>query len=45
VTGGWVQEEGRHFKGILVGVQGPKGLTYVGTLERGFAPRRISPIG
>lgn len=37
VIGGWVQEAGRHFKGILVGVQGPKGLTYVGALERGFA--------
>lgn len=37
VIGGWVQEAGRRFKGILVGVQGPKGLTYVGTLERGFS--------
>ena len=37
VIGGWVQEAGRHFKGILVGVNGPKGLTYVGTLERGFS--------
>ena len=37
VIGGWVQEAGRHFKGVLVGVQGPKGLTYVGTLERGFS--------
>jgi bifunctional non-homologous end joining protein LigD len=49
VIGGWVQEAGRHFKGILVGVQGPKGLTYVGALERGFsaAPdlaRRLQPL-
>ena len=49
VIGGWVQEAGRHFKGILVGVQGPKGLTYVGTLERGFsaAPdlsKRLAPL-
>lgn len=49
VIGGWVQEAGRHFKGVLVGVQGPKGLTYVGTLERGFlaAPdlaRRLQPL-
>ena len=49
VIGGWVQEAGRHFKGVLVGVQGPKGLTYVGTLERGFsaAPdlaRRLAPL-
>lgn len=37
VIGGYVQEAGRHFKGVLVGVYGPKGLTYVGTLERGFS--------
>jgi bifunctional non-homologous end joining protein LigD len=37
VIGGWAQEAGRHFKGVLVGVQGPRGLTYVGTLERGFS--------
>jgi bifunctional non-homologous end joining protein LigD len=37
VIGGWVQEAGRHFKGVLVGVYGPKGFTYVGTLERGFS--------
>jgi bifunctional non-homologous end joining protein LigD len=37
VIGGWEQEAGRHFKGILVGVYGEQGLTYVGTLERGFA--------
>jgi bifunctional non-homologous end joining protein LigD len=37
VIGGWVQEAGRHFKSLLVGVQGPEGLTYVGSLERGFA--------
>jgi len=49
VIGGWEQEAGRHFKGVLVGVQGPKGLTYVGTLERGFsaAPdlaKRLAPL-
>jgi bifunctional non-homologous end joining protein LigD len=37
VIGGWVQEPARHFEGILVGVYGDEGLTYVGTLERGFA--------
>lgn len=37
VIGGWVQEAGRAFKGVLVGVYEPKGLTYVGTLERGFS--------
>lgn len=37
VIGGWVQEAGRHFKGVLAGVYGPRGLTYVGTLERGFS--------
>jgi bifunctional non-homologous end joining protein LigD len=37
VIGGWVQEAGRHFKSVLVGVHGPKGFTYVGTLERGFS--------
>jgi len=37
VIGGWEQEAGRNFKNILVGVHGPKGLTYVGTLERGFS--------
>ena len=49
VVGGWVQEAGRHFKGILVGVQGEKGLTYVGSLERGFSAepglaRRLQPL-
>ena len=49
VIGGWVQEAGRHFKGILVGVQGPKGLTYVGSLERGFSAepgllKRLQPL-
>ncbi|CAN7634802.1 non-homologous end-joining DNA ligase [Phenylobacterium sp. LjRoot219] len=49
VIGGWVQEAGRHFKGILVGVQGPKGLTYVGSLERGFSAepgllKRLEPL-
>lgn len=37
VIGGFEQEAGRRFKGVLVGVYGPKGLTYVGTLERGFS--------
>jgi bifunctional non-homologous end joining protein LigD len=37
VIGGYTQEAGRHFKGVLVGVHGPKGLTYVGSLERGFS--------
>lgn len=37
VIGAWVQEPGRHLKGVLVGVHGPKGLTYVGSLERGFS--------
>ncbi len=37
VIGGFVQEAGRHFKGVLVGAHGPKGLTYVGSLERGFS--------
>jgi bifunctional non-homologous end joining protein LigD len=37
VIGGWVQEAGRHFKGVLVGVHGPAGLIYVGALERGFS--------
>ena len=37
VIGGYVQEAGRHLKGVLVGVYGAKGLTYVGTLERGFS--------
>jgi bifunctional non-homologous end joining protein LigD len=32
-----VLEPGRRFKGVLVGIHGPKGLTYVGTLERGFS--------
>jgi len=50
VIGGYEQEEGRHFKGVLVGVYGPKGLTYVGTLERGFsaAPdlrKRLEALG
>lgn len=49
VIGGWVQEAGRHFKGVLVGVHGPKGLTYVGSLEGGFAAspdlaRRLAPL-
>lgn len=49
VIGGWVQEAGRHFKGVLVGVQGPKGLTYVGSLERGFSTepgllKRLQPL-
>jgi bifunctional non-homologous end joining protein LigD len=37
VIGGYEQEAGRHFKGVLVGVHDTKGLTYVGTLERGFS--------
>jgi bifunctional non-homologous end joining protein LigD len=50
VIGGYVQEAGRHFKGVLVGVYDARGrLTYVGTLERGFsaAPdlrRRLEPL-
>jgi bifunctional non-homologous end joining protein LigD len=36
VIGGWEQEARRHFKGVLVGVYGDAGLTYVGTLERGL---------
>jgi len=49
IIGGWVQEAGRHFKGVLVGVHGPKGLTYVGTLERGFSAepgllKRLQPL-
>jgi len=37
VIGGYEQAAGRHFKGVLVGVHEAKGLTYVGTLERGFS--------
>lgn len=37
VVGGYEQQAGRHFKGLLVGVYEAKGLTYVGTLERGFS--------
>ena len=49
VIGGWLQESGRRFKGLLVGVQGPKGLTYVGSLERGFSAepgllKRLEPL-
>lgn len=37
VIGGYEQESGRRFIGVVVGVYGPKGLTYRGTLERGFS--------
>ncbi|WP_334163933.1 non-homologous end-joining DNA ligase [Phenylobacterium sp.] len=37
VIGGWTQEPGRHFKGLLVGVHEAGGLRYVGSLERGFS--------
>ncbi|WP_374468387.1 non-homologous end-joining DNA ligase [Phenylobacterium sp.] len=37
VIGGWTQEPGRHFKGLLVGVHEAGALRYVGSLERGFA--------
>ena len=49
VIGGWTQETGRRFKGVLVGVYEPRGLTYVGSLERGFAaapdlPARLAAL-
>jgi bifunctional non-homologous end joining protein LigD len=34
VIGGWTQEPGRHFKGLLVGVHEAGRLRYVGSLER-----------
>lgn len=37
VIGGWTQEPGRAFKGVLVGVYERDKLRYVGSLERGFA--------
>lgn len=37
VIGGWVQEPGRAFKALLVGVQGPDGLAYAGSVKTGFA--------
>lgn len=37
VIGGWVQEPGRVFKALLVGVQGPGGLIYAGSVKTGFA--------
>ena len=37
VIGGWLQEAGRRFKGVLAGVYEPAGLTYVGSLQRGFS--------
>lgn len=49
VIGGWTQEPGRHFKGILVGVYEGGKLRYVGSLERGFAGtpgllKRLEPL-
>lgn len=37
VIGGWTQEPGRAFKGVMVGVYEGSKLRYVGSLERGFA--------
>jgi bifunctional non-homologous end joining protein LigD len=37
VIGGWRQERGRHFKGVMVGVYEAGRLRYVGTVERGLA--------
>jgi bifunctional non-homologous end joining protein LigD len=36
VIGGWRQERGRHFKGVMVGVYEGERLRYVGTVERGL---------
>jgi bifunctional non-homologous end joining protein LigD len=49
VIGGWTQEPGRHFKGLLVGVHEAGKLRYVGSLERGFARtpgllKRLQPL-
>lgn len=49
VIGGWTQEPGRHFKGLLVGVHEGGRLRYVGSLERGFAKspgllKRLQPL-
>jgi bifunctional non-homologous end joining protein LigD len=49
VIGGWTQEPGRHFKGLLVGVHEAGKLRYVGSLERGFAKtpgllKRLQPL-
>lgn len=49
VIGGWTQEPGRHFKGVLVGVYEGQKLRYVGSLERGFAKtpgllKRLEPL-
>jgi bifunctional non-homologous end joining protein LigD len=37
VVGGWTQEPGRAFKGVMVGVFEGDALRYVGTVERGFS--------
>jgi bifunctional non-homologous end joining protein LigD len=36
VIGGWRQERGRHFKGVMAGVYEGGALRYVGTVERGL---------
>ncbi|WP_436063606.1 ATP-dependent DNA ligase, partial [Phenylobacterium sp. LjRoot97] len=38
VIGGWKQEPGRAFKGLLVGVYDFSRLTYAGSIKTGFSP-------
>jgi bifunctional non-homologous end joining protein LigD len=44
VIGGWLQEPGRHFQGLLVGVYEGDALRYAGSVKTGFSSDSDLPV-